>query len=59
MSRTRMTIPACLLLELSPFVLFCEINLCPLCNSNTLRNILLVFGRNVEQDKTTCHIQEW
>ena len=33
--------------------------LCPLCNSNTLHNILMIFGRNVEQDEMTCHLQEW
>ena len=33
--------------------------LCPLCNSNTLWNISMVLGRNVEQDQTTCRIQEW
>ena len=32
---------------------------CPLCNSNTLWNISMVLGRNVEQDQTTCRIQEW
>ena len=32
---------------------------CLLCNSNTLRNISMVLGRNVEQDETTCHVQEW
>ena len=32
---------------------------CPLCNSNTLWNISMVLGRNVEQDQTTCPIQEW
>ena len=33
--------------------------LCLLCNSNTLQNISMVLGRNVEQDETTCHVQEW
>ena len=33
--------------------------LCLLCNLNTLWNILMVLGRNVEQDQTTCHVQEW
>ena len=32
---------------------------CPLCNSNTLWNISMVLGRNVEQDQTTCRVQEW
>ena len=59
------TLPFFLLLELSPFVLFekdfmfyFKKILCPLCNSNTLRNISMVLGRNVEQDETACHIQE-
>ena len=38
--------------------LFLKLIVCPLCNSNTLRNILMVFGRNVEQDATMCRIQE-
>ena len=32
---------------------------CPLCNSSTLWNISMVLGRNVEQDQTTCLVQEW
>ena len=32
---------------------------CPLCNLNTLWNISVVLGRNVEQDQTTCRVQEW
>ena len=32
---------------------------CLLCNSNTLWNVSVVLGRNVEQDQMTCHIQEW
>ena len=31
---------------------------CPLCNTNTLRNILMIFGRNVEQGKMRCCKQE-
>ena len=31
---------------------------CPLFNLNTLRNILMIFGRNVEQDELTCRIQD-
>ena len=58
-SRTRMSTLAFLLLELSPFVLFFKLISCSLCNSNTIRNILMVFGRNVEQDETTCRLQEW
>ena len=57
MLRTRMTTLAFFFLELSSFLLFLKLILCPLCNSNTLWNILMVFGRNVEQDET-CHIQE-
>ena len=42
------------------YLLFLCLNLisCPLCNSNTLHNILMILGRNVEQDKTCC-LQEW
>ena len=57
MSCTRMTTLAFLPLGLFPFVLF-EFFLCPLCNLNTLWNILMILGRNVEQDKATCGIQE-
>ena len=32
---------------------------CPLCKWNTLWNIFMTLGRNVEQDKATCPIQEW
>ena len=31
----------------------------PLCKSKTLWNIFMILGRNVEQDQTTCRIQEW
>ena len=65
MPHTRMTTLPILLLELSPFVLFekdfvfyLKKILCPLCNSNTLWNILMVLGRNVEQDQTMCRVQE-
>ena len=34
-------------------------NLCPLCNSNSLWNILMVLGRNVEQVQTPYRVQEW
>ena len=47
-SGTRMTTLAFLLLELSPFVMFLKLISCPLCYSNSLWNILMVFGRNVE-----------
>ena len=56
---TRMT--AALLLLLSPFVIFdtdYALIKCPLCKSNTLWNILMILGRNEEQDQMTCHIQE-
>ena len=49
MSCLRMTILVLLLLELSPFILF-EIDFVLLCNWNTLWNVLMVLGRNVEQD---------
>ena len=39
-------------------VLFLKLILCSLCNSNTLRNILMVLGKNVEQDEMMCGIQE-
>ena len=50
---TRMLTLAFLLLELSPFL---HLNLisCPLCNLNTLHNILMILSRNVEQDETAC-----
>ena len=32
---------------------------CSLCNSNTLWIILILLGRNVEQEQTTCCVQEW
>ena len=47
-----------LLLELSPLLLF-EIDfLSLLCNTHTLRNILMMLGTNVEQDEMTCCVQE-
>ena len=49
MSCASMTTLPFLLLELSLFVLF-EILLCPFCNSNNLPDILMVLGRDVEQD---------
>ena len=30
----------------------------PLCHLNTLWNILIILGRNEEQDKMTCSVQE-
>ena len=32
---------------------------CPLCNLNTLWNILMTLCRNVDQDEMMCHIQDW
>ena len=59
MSRARMTTLPFLLLAFSPFVIFDNASiLCPLCNSNMIWNILMVLGRNVEQDETLCRIQE-
>ena len=60
-SCTRMTTLSFLHLELSPFVIFdsCYALVSfPLSNSNTLGNILMVLGRNNEQDETTCPVQE-
>ena len=57
MSHTRFTTLAFLLLELSPFVLF-EKDFVSALYSNTLWNISMVLGRNVEQDQTTCGVQE-
>ena len=51
MSNTRMTTSAVLLLELSPLLVFEFDFLNLLCNTNTLRNILVMLGTNVEQDK--------
>ena len=62
MSRTRMTTLPFLLLALSPFVIFDSDNpldLCPFCKSKTLWYTFMILGRNVEQDQTTCSIQEW
>ena len=61
MLRTRMTTLPFLLLALSPFVIFesdYALILCPLSKSNTLWNIFIILGRNVEQDKTMCRVQE-
>ena len=61
MLHTKMTTLPVLLLALSPFVIFDSDNvliLYLLCKSKTLWNIFMILGRNVEQDQTTCHIQE-
>ena len=54
----KMTTLVFLLFEFSSFVLFLKLILCPLCNSDTLWNTLMVLGRNVEQDKRMRRIQE-
>ena len=61
MSRKKMTTLPFLLLALSLFVIFDIDNpliLCLLCKSKTLWIIFMVLGRNVEQDQTTCRVQE-
>ena len=58
MSRTRMITSAFLLLELSSLLVFEFDFLSLLCNTNTLRNTLMMLGTNVEQDEMTCCIQE-
>ena len=61
-SHTRMTTLAFLLLALSPFVMSDSdypLISCLLCKSKTLWNIFMILGRIVEQDQTTCRIQEW
>ena len=35
-----------------------DLILCPLFNTNTLRNILMILGRNVDVGEMTCWIQE-
>ena len=47
-----------LLLELSPLLVSEFDFLSLLCNTNTLRNILMMLGTNVEQDDMTCSVQE-
>ena len=61
MSRKILTTLPFLLLALSPFVIFDSDYAwisCPLCQSNTLWNILMILRSNEEQDQMTCHIQE-
>ena len=48
---------AFLFLELSP-LLVVNLNLCPFCNSSTFWIIFIFLGRNVEQDKMGCCLQE-
>ena len=50
MSCPRMTTLAFFLLELFPFVMLDSdylLILCPVCKSNTLWNIFMIFGRNL------------
>ena len=47
-----------LLLKLSPLLVFEFDFLSLLCNTNTLGNILMMLGTNVEQDQMTSCIQE-
>ena len=58
MSYTRMTTSGFLLLELSPLLVFEFDFLSLLCNMNTLRNILMMLGTNVEQEEMTCCVQK-
>ena len=61
MLHTKMTTLPFLLLALFPFVIFVSdfaLISCPLCNTNIVRNILMAFSGNVEQDEMTCHVQE-
>ena len=57
MSDTRMTTLA---FYFWSYFTFLHLNLisCLLCNSNTLRNVLLIFGRNIEQGEVRCCMQE-
>ena len=60
MSRTRMT-SFFLFLALYAFVIFgsdCALISRPLFKSNTLWSLFMILSRNVEQDETTCHVQE-
>ena len=60
MSHTSMTTLAFfLLLDLSPLLVFEFDFLSLLCNTNTIRNILMMIGTNVEQDEMMCCVQEW
>ena len=61
MSCTRMTTLPFLILALFPIVIFesdYALISCPLCKSKTLWNILILLGRNVAEDETTCRVQE-
>ena len=54
---TRMTTVPFLLLALSTFVIF-DSDYALRSKSNTLQNILMILGRNAEQDETTHKMQE-
>ena len=41
-----------------PF-LYLNLISCPLCNTNTLWNILMILDRNIELDEMTCWVQKW
>ena len=59
MSRTRTTTLPFLLLKLSSFIIFDSDHAsisCPLCKSNTLLNIFIILGRNVEHFKTLHYL---
>ena len=59
MSATRVTTD---FLTLSPFVMSDSdypLISCPLCKSKIFWNMFMILGRNVEQDQTMCHVQEW
>ena len=53
---TRMTTQPFLLLALSPFVIFDNDYALHSVSRIPLQNILMILGRNAEQDKTTHHI---
>ena len=58
-SRTKMTTLPFLPLALSPFVISPSnypLILPTLCKSKTFWNIFMIFGRNIEQEQTTCHV---
>ena len=61
MSRARMTTLPFLLLVLSPFVMSDSdypLISCRLGKSKTLWNIFMILVRNVEQNATTCCVQD-